>query len=121
MKSLAEKLEKEVINWREVLSQKEIENWEDLYNLSDSWDTCSVGQLSSLIPRDKNEENIPLDLSLIKAGIAFNDAVEERDAELALFFLNRCEKRAFVVLKERHTEMKQELAELTAYLKENKQ
>lgn len=82
-------------NWHEALmgtDQDDFEAWYRLSQKSDSWTTCAVGNMCSILPR--REGGSPIDDELYRLGHNFHEAVKERDAATAMSILNQIEKRS---------------------------
>lgn len=110
----AESQEKEVVDWRVLLTDK-TPDWERFKKLAEDWNTCSIGQLSIFIPRQ--DEDIPIDEKLYNLGLKFNDAIKVEDAEIAIIWLSRVEARGKEVMLELRNKMAEDLAALRAEIK----
>lgn len=113
MKTYAKEKKSKIIDWELVLKSDNI-NWDNLKDLANNWNTCSVGQLSNLIERTNT---VPTDYNLKKMGNKFSDAIDDEDIELSLFWLKRVKEKGAELLKVRKSEIRKEITCLKKQIK----
>jgi hypothetical protein len=90
MKTYSEVNGQAKFNWREALSAATI-NWSDLTNRAGGWVTCACGNQCSIIERRFDGQPVDVILSRLSGGYGFYGAVQSRNADLALHFLDLIE------------------------------
>lgn len=103
MKTYSEHAGKEPFNWRIALSVPDISDyeWAKLSTRSQSWTTCACGNQCYIIPR-RTDNAAPIDkvLSLLGGNEGFHGAIKDKNAKLALVFLDMIEKRSSELIQE---------------------
>jgi hypothetical protein len=115
MRSHAEENNFPVIDWEKHLKSKKID-WDFSKKYANTWESCIIGQLSEMIERI-NDTHAPCDDELLDIGTKFNEAIQAEDAEIALIWLKRAKEREKELLSELLVNRKNEVKEITEYLK----
>ena len=101
IKTYSEERGKKAFDWNKALSKKRIskETWKELQKKASDWVTCACGNQCAIIPRWYN--GAPLDDVLTELGSVhgFYGAVQGRDKEEALHFLEMIEMRSAFLIK----------------------
>lgn len=118
-KSYAQANGHQVVDWKKEL-QLLIGGEESKVDLqlADKWETCCIGQQSELIERD--EDAYPDDEILKTFGGQFAEALKEKQFEEALSICEMADVRCAFLVKKVEKELREEIAEKEAELKELK-
>jgi len=115
MVSYAQKHGKEIINWDKELSGTITPNrMDDLVSYSDSWDTCPIGQLSNVIPRELSGE--AKDSLLATLAIKFTESFKSNDIASAKHFLTLIKAHSKFIVEQVESA---KLLELDTFYKES--